>query len=151
MMGYYFCLWHVIGFKNIIYMSYDIFEFTVLTICFPVKCELFHDGSTIHGYYIQNSLTVVYITCSYGLYCCSCCLSCYLGYGFIDICLFRCHYNLLVCLLGKYFLHFNTLCLPCVESCCMPSLDFYSSHHVVYLALLKIALVDAYFFIFIAM
>ena len=74
----------VIGFKFIIYLSYEMFEFTAL-ICFPVKCGLFHEESISLGYHILYSLTVVCITCCHGLYCHSCYLNYELGYAFNDI------------------------------------------------------------------
>ena len=49
---YSFCLWGIIGFKYIIYLSYEIFEFTVLIFCFLVKYGLSHDRSAYLGYYI---------------------------------------------------------------------------------------------------
>ena len=62
---------------------------------------------------------------------CSCCFSHCLCYCFISICLFTCHY------MYKY-----SFCL------CLTIWNFYFWHHVVFLALVKITLVDAYMHIY---
>ena len=129
-----------------------VFEFTIFIICFPVECQLLHDGSTYLGCHILHSIIVVCSHHSNGPYFLSYCCNHCLGYCLHYSILLSCQSRILLYLLWNCFCKtalFQSAYLTVYVKCLfLPSWHLHSWHCIVYLALTKITLVDAYMCIY---